>query len=81
MKTALTSLVQHAWSASVRHTRADSPWIGTWKLDAAQDQFTGDTFTLTNEPGDMLHFFDGSTPSSYVFGIDGKARKRRGGTA
>jgi hypothetical protein len=53
---------------------ADSPWSGTWKIDPAQSHFTGDTFTLTQGPGNTLHFADGST-ASYDFGIDGKEYK------
>ena len=76
MKTALLLCSVLALPVGPAHA-ADSPWIGTWKLDAAQSQFTGDTFTLTNEPGDMLHFSDGST-ASYDFGIDGKEYKAWG---
>jgi hypothetical protein len=53
---------------------ANSPWDGTWKLDPAQSHFTGDTFTLTKGPGNLLHFSDGST-ASYDFGVDGKEYK------
>jgi hypothetical protein len=53
---------------------ADSPWNGTWKLDPTQSHFTGDTFTLTKGPGDMLHYSDGSS-ASYDFGVDGKEYK------
>jgi hypothetical protein len=53
---------------------ADSPWSGTWKLDPAQSHFTGDTFTVTQGPGNMLHYADGST-ASYDFGVDGKEYK------
>jgi hypothetical protein len=53
---------------------ADSPWSGTWKIDPAQSHFTGETFTLTKGPGNMLHYMDGSS-ASYDFGIDGKEYK------
>jgi hypothetical protein len=53
---------------------ADSPWSGTWKLDASQSHFTGDTFTLAKGPGSLLHYSDGST-ASYDFGVDGKEYK------
>jgi hypothetical protein len=52
----------------------DSPWSGTWKLDPARSHFTGDTFTVTQGPGNMLHYADGST-ASYDFGVDGKEYK------
>jgi hypothetical protein len=53
---------------------ADSPWSGTWKLDASQSHLTGDTFTLAQGPGNSLHYSDGST-ASYDFGVDGKEYK------
>jgi hypothetical protein len=53
---------------------ADSPWNGTWKIDPTKSHFTGDTFTLTKGPGNMLHYSDGST-ASYDFGVDGKEYK------
>jgi hypothetical protein len=53
---------------------ADSPWNGTWKLDAAKSQFTGQTFTYSKGPGDLLHYEDGST-ASFDFGVDGKEYK------
>jgi hypothetical protein len=53
---------------------ADSPWNGTWSLDRTQSQFTGQTITVTQGPGDMLHFSDGSTVA-YDFALDGKERK------
>jgi hypothetical protein len=56
---------------------ADSPWSGTWKLDPAHSHFTGDTFTLTQGPGKLLHYSDGST-ASYDFGLDGKEYKSWG---
>jgi len=56
---------------------ADSPWNGTWKLDPAKSQFTGQTFTYSERPGGMLHFEDGST-ASYDFGLDGKEYKTFG---
>src|SRR5579862_9239552 len=53
---------------------ADSPWVGTWKLDPSRSHFTGDTFTLTKARGNLLHYSDGST-ASYDFGVDGKEYK------
>ena len=53
---------------------ADSPWSGTWKLDPTQSHLTGDTFTLTQGRGTMLHYSDGST-ANYDFGVDGKEYK------
>jgi len=56
---------------------ADSPWNGTWKLDAAKSHLTGQTFTYSERPGGMLHYEDGSTVS-YDFGLDGKEYKTWG---
>jgi len=53
---------------------ADNPWVGTWKLDPAKSQFTGDTFTYSKTPKGMMHYSDGST-FSWDFGIDGKEYK------
>src|SRR5580700_10231962 len=53
---------------------ADSPWNGTWKLDAAKSQLTGQTFSYSERPGGMLHYEDGST-ASFDFGLDGKEYK------
>jgi hypothetical protein len=50
---------------------ADSPWVGTWKLDEARSHLTGDTFTYSKGPGAMLHYSDGANVS-YDFGLDGK---------
>jgi hypothetical protein len=53
---------------------AENPWTGTWKLDPAASNFTGQTFTYSKGPGDMLHFEDGSS-ASFDFGLDGKEYK------
>jgi len=53
---------------------ADSPWTGTWKLDPAKSHFTGQTFTYSKGPGELLHYEDGST-ASFDFGLDGKEYK------
>ena len=53
---------------------ADSPWNGTWKLDADKSHLTGQTFTYSKGPGELLHYEDGST-ASFDFGIDGKEYK------
>jgi hypothetical protein len=53
---------------------ADSPWNGTWKLDAAKSHLTGQTFTYSERPGGLLHYEDGST-ASFDFGLDGKEYK------
>jgi hypothetical protein len=53
---------------------ADSPWNGTWKLDSARSQLTGQTFSYSERPNGMLHYEDGSTVS-YDFGLDGKEYK------
>src|SRR5215475_15719379 len=56
---------------------ADSPWNGTWKLDTAKSQLTGQTITYSERPGGMLHYEDGST-ASFDFGLDGKEYKTWG---
>lgn len=53
---------------------ADSPWNGTWKLDAQKSHLTGQTFTYSERPGGLLHYEDGST-ASFDFGLDGKEYK------
>jgi hypothetical protein len=56
---------------------ADSPWNGSWKLDPAKSHFTGQTFTYSKGPGELLHYEDGST-ASFDFGTDGKEYKTWG---
>lgn len=53
---------------------ADSPWSGTWKIDPTQSHFAGDTFTVSQGPGNLLHYADGGA-ASYDFGVDGKEYK------
>ena len=53
---------------------ADSPWNGTWTLDPGKSHLTGETFTYSKGPGDLLHYSDGSTVD-FDFGIDGKEYK------
>ena len=53
---------------------AESPWTGTWKLNPAASNFTGQTFTYSKGTGDMLHYEDGSS-ASFDFGVDGKEYK------
>ena len=53
---------------------ADNPWIGTWKLDLAKSQFTGETFSYSKSANGLMHYSDGST-ISFDFGIDGKEYK------
>lgn len=55
----------------------DSPWNGTWKLDAQKSHLTGQTFTYSERPGGMLHYEDGSA-ASFDFGVDGKEYKTWG---
>jgi hypothetical protein len=57
---------------------ANNPWIGTWKLDPAKSQFTGDTFTYSKAANGLLHFSDGST-ENFDFGVDGKEYKMPSG--
>lgn len=56
---------------------AESPWVGTWKLDTAKSHFTGDTFTFSKTAKGMMHFSDGST-ENYDFALDGKPYKSYG---
>src|SRR6202043_2674539 len=53
---------------------ADSPWNGTWTLDPGKSHSTGETFTYSKGPGQLLHYSEGSTVA-YDFGIDGKGYK------
>jgi hypothetical protein len=53
---------------------ADSPWVGTWKLDPAKSHFTGDTFTYSKAANGMMRYSDGSA-SDYDFAVDGKPYK------
>jgi len=53
---------------------ADSPWVGTWKLDPAKSHFTGDTFSYSQAANGMLRYADGSA-GGYEFAIDGKPYK------
>lgn len=53
---------------------AENPWLGTWKLDTAKSNFTGDTFTFSKAANGKLHFSDGST-ENYDFAVDGKPYK------
>src|SRR5215475_6461373 len=53
---------------------ADSPWVGTWKLDPAKSHFTGDTFSYSKAANGMLRYSDGSA-GGYEFAIDGKPYK------
>ena len=49
---------------------AESPFVGTWKLDLSKSHVTGDTFTYSKAPNGMMHYDNGAT--SVEFGIDGK---------
>ena len=60
--------------AALPSLAADSPWAGTWKLDLAKSNFTGDTFTYSKAANGMMHFSDGSI-ANYDFAIDGKDYK------
>ncbi len=48
---------------------ADSPFAGTWKLDIAKSQFTGDTLDYSKTATGM-HYSDGAV--AYDFAVDGK---------
>jgi hypothetical protein len=53
---------------------AESPWVGTWKLDPAKSHFIGDTFTYSKAANGLMHYADGSA-SDYDFAVDGKPYK------
>jgi hypothetical protein len=48
---------------------ADSPFDGTWKLDAAKSHLTGDTMTLEDAGGGSMKYTD--SDQSYTFKPDG----------
>lgn len=52
-------------------TGAESPWVGTWKLDRTKSDFTGDTMSYSKNSNGTYHYSDGSVVS-YDFGIDGR---------
>jgi len=56
---------------------AESPWVGTWKLDPSKSQLVGDTFDYSKAPNGLIHYSDGST-ASFDFGLDGKEYKSWG---
>jgi hypothetical protein len=49
---------------------ADSGWSGTWKENLAKSKLTGNHVEITQKPGGMMHFSNGSV--SYDFACDGK---------
>ena len=49
---------------------AESPFVGSWKLDTAKSRFTGDTMTYT-KTATGYHYSNGSTVA-YDFADDGK---------
>lgn len=49
---------------------AESPFVGSWKMDAAKSTFTGDTMTYT-KTATGYHYSNGSTVA-YDFADDGK---------
>src|SRR5512139_2439649 len=50
---------------------ADSPFVGTWKLNPAKSEFTGTTIAFAQEAGGgMTMTADGQ---SYTFKVDGKS--------
>jgi hypothetical protein len=56
---------------------AESPWVGTWKLDPSKGHLVGDTFDYTKTKNGLIHYSDGST-ASFDFGPDGKEYKSWG---
>jgi hypothetical protein len=72
MKSTLLALVAGATLAlsAAPALAATSPFVGTWKLDAAKSSFTGDSFTYTALPGGKLAYTYGTT-SHYTFPCNG----------
>ena len=56
---------------------AESPWVGSWKLDPSKSHLVGDTFDYSKAPNGLIHYSDGST-ASFDFGLDGKEYKSWG---
>lgn len=50
---------------------ANSPWNGTWKLNNAKSNFTGDTFSITMKDDGAFRYSDG--PITYDFACNGTA--------
>jgi hypothetical protein len=49
----------------------NASWNGTWKLDRAKSQMTGDTFTYSMNATGTIRFSNGG-PITYNFACDGK---------
>lgn len=50
---------------------SNASWNGTWKLDLAKSQMTGDTFTYSMNANGTIHYANGGT-ISFDFACDGK---------
>ena len=70
MKNHLRALSGFVMLAVVPLVAADPAYVGTWKLNAARSQLTGDTVTIANAP-DGTMTFDGQG-FTYTFKVDGK---------
>jgi hypothetical protein len=53
---------------------ADSPFVGTWKVDRAKSSFAGDSMTYKAMP-DGTYAFNYGTATHYTFACDGKTFK------
>ena len=72
MKTSSYWLCAAALLAAVTPAMASSAsWNGTWKLDPAKSQLTGDTFTYSMNPNGTIHYTNGG-PVQFDFSCDGK---------
>jgi hypothetical protein len=60
-------------AATTPHTRAKSPWDGTWKLDRSKSHLTGQTVTLSRTSNGKWRYNDGTI--TYEFALDGKPVK------
>ncbi len=56
--------------ASTAAMAFDSPFAGTWTMDVARSQVTGDTFTYTKTA--MGYAFSNGGPVNFEFALDGK---------
>ena len=70
MKTYLRALSGFVMLAAVPLVAAGPAYVGTWKLNAARSQLTGDTVMIASAP-DGTMTFDGQG-FKYTFKIDGK---------
>ena len=73
MKKSLFSLYIAALAAAltIPALAGSASWNGTWKLNLAKSQMTGDSFTYSMNPNGTIHYTNGGTVA-YNFACDGK---------